>query len=141
MLCNSFLNCKQSCWQFSFHITSSHFFELPPAEDKHHLLTPFRAGWDAACSAGTSSGVATVWSEGTSHLLAQEPPSRLGEGCTPSAHTSVPGVRGSSRVPQPAAHRWSCLFAGVAVSRHRRGRPRSTGRQGSTAARKGPNAN
>lgn len=76
---------------------------MSPSEDKHYLLIPFQAGWDAACS-----GVAMVWSGRTSHLLAQEPPSHPGGGRTPSAHTSVMEARGSSHISRPAARCWSC---------------------------------
>lgn len=97
------------------------------------------AAWDKQL--GPAPGEAVVWSEGTSHLLAPEPPSRLGERHIPSAHTSAmgSGVPPASPTHLPATR--AAAFAGVPVSRHGHSWPCSVGRQGSTAARKGPKAN
>lgn len=68
---------------------------------------PFRQGGMLPDQLGQASGVAIVCSQGTSQLLAQEPPSCLREGSTPSAHTSVMGERGSSCITRPSACCWS----------------------------------
>lgn len=66
---------------------------------------------------GQASGVAMVCSEGTFHLLAQETPSCLREGCMPSAHTSAMGSGVPPASPDHVPTAGAAFFAGVAVNK------------------------
>lgn len=58
-----------------------------------------------------------VCSEGTSHLLLQEPPCCLREGCTTSAHTSVMGSKVPPASPGHVPTAGAAVIAGVAVGK------------------------
>jgi len=104
---------------------------------------PFQAGWDVAWSTGTSStGGHSVVGRGPSPPCTgatTHPASEKG------AHLQPTPVAWASRVPPVFPGRppttGAAAFTGAAVSRHGHGQPHSMGRQGSTAARKGPNTN